>query len=133
MFCPELSISMSASSAIGASRACSASIASLIAPGFVIAVDQALPVGGEEQHLTVGAAGTDGLQDDREGLQIGEISGVDAHRRRGVGVVARQFLPKRRQQRDRQVVDAVKAHVLQGVQRRGLARPGQATDDDYAL
>src|SRR5262249_42459406 len=102
-------------------------------PGLAEATYQHVVAGLEIDDLRLRTCRAQLVQDVREVAQEAALAAVDPDRH-PADVLARALpqLDEPRQQRDREVVDAVEAQVLEDLQRRALARPRQTRDDDGA-
>ncbi|MDT4876460.1 hypothetical protein FQZ97_1118960 [compost metagenome] len=107
-----------------------------VAPaGFREALEQRFVIGIEVQDVALDMHVPRFLEQFRETLQLArQVARVDGHRDLRVQQfgVQQGALRQIGQQAGRQVVDAIETVVLEHIERRALARAGQAADDDQA-
>ncbi len=107
----------------------------MLAPRFRKAPQQLLLVGHEEDHLTVNAAAPELIDELGHGGDLrGRIACIEPDRGALVGRLgaADRVRDERLQQSRGNVVDAVKAEILEHVQGHALPGTGQSADDNDA-
>src|SRR5262245_4536969 len=102
-------------------------------PGLAEAPHQHVVTGLEIDDLRLRTCRAQLVEDVREVAQETALPDVNPERHTA-DILARALpqLDESRQQRDREIVDAVEAQVLEDLQRRALTRPRQTRDDDGA-